>query len=100
MLDLRRQWSSLNFHGGSAKVRPGKLSSMKKPNLVIESKPDASFLNGIRSSCPAVRFKLPGNTLGDKRLLRGMFDLHFKRAHLKGDASQATARIVKEATKD
>jgi hypothetical protein len=34
-----------------------------------------------------------------KRLLRGMFDQHFKRVHLREDASHAAPRIMREAPK-
>jgi Fe-S cluster biogenesis protein NfuA len=73
---------------------------MNKPDLVITSSPDDGFLEGHCSSCHSVKFTLQGNTMHHKMLLRGMFDQHFKRVHLREDASQAAARIVREATKD
>jgi hypothetical protein len=71
---------------------------MKKPELVITSSPDDGFLAGHCSSCHSVKFKLQGNTIDHKKLLRGMFDQHFKRVHMREDASQAATRIVREAT--
>jgi len=72
---------------------------MKKPELVIESQPDDDFVRGVAQSCPQVRFHLTGNTLEQKTLVRRMFDNHFRKVHMQEDASQAAARIVKEATK-
>jgi hypothetical protein len=71
---------------------------MNKPELVITSKPEDDFLTGGCSSCPTTKFKLTGNSLEQKKMLRGMFDNHFRRVHAKEDASQAAARIVREAT--
>jgi hypothetical protein len=70
---------------------------MKKPELIIESKPEDDFLKGSCSACSRVRFELRGNTLDQKTLLRRMFDAHFKSFHMRENASQA-ARIVREAT--
>jgi hypothetical protein len=52
------------------------------------------------SSCENFRFRLEGNTLSNKALAGGIFDLHFKQVHMKEDASQSAARIVKEATEN
>jgi len=41
-----------------------------------------------------------GNTTEHKKHLRYMFDLHFKEVHMREDASQAAAGIVREATED
>ena len=49
--------------------------AMKKPELVLTSKPDDDFLTGSCSACGA-RFRLSGNTLQQKALLRAMFDNH------------------------
>jgi hypothetical protein len=73
---------------------------MKKPELVIESKPEDDFLTGSCSACSKVRFELTGNSLHQKALLRRMFDTHFKSVHLREDVSQAAARIVREATEN
>jgi hypothetical protein len=56
---------------------------MKKPELVVESKPDDKFIAGRCSSCEDFRFKVDGNTLPNKTLARGIFDLHFSLIHLR-----------------
>ena len=43
--------------------------------LIIESRPDDKLLVAACSAC-AARFKLRGNTLGHKELLRKKFDIH------------------------
>lgn len=53
---------------------------MDKPELIIESEPDDTFLKAHCSFCQA-RFDLIGNGLTEKELLRAMFDLHAKRVH-------------------
>jgi hypothetical protein len=53
---------------------------MKKPELVLTSKPDDDFLTGSCSACEA-RFRLSGNTLKEKALLRAMFDNHALSIH-------------------
>ena len=72
---------------------------MKKPQLIIESQPEDDFLTGSCSACSKVRFELTGNTLEQKTLLRILFDTHVKSVHMREDASQADARIDREATK-
>ena len=74
--------------------------AMNKPELIITSRPDDDFLTGGCSSCPQVKFKLTGNDLHQKQVLRGMFDHHFQRVHMREDAKQSDARIVKDATED
>jgi hypothetical protein len=54
---------------------------MVKPVLVIESDPNDDFLTGSCSICPRVRFKLSGNDLKHKELLRALFDVHLRREH-------------------
>jgi hypothetical protein len=54
---------------------------VNKAELVIESKPEDDFLKGVCSACPSVRFDLTGNTLKQKQLLRGLFDMHVRRFH-------------------
>ena len=73
---------------------------MKKPEMVIESVPNDDFIVIRCSSCDDFRVRIEGNTLAHKSLIRGIFDLHFKQVHMREDASQAAARIVREATKD
>jgi hypothetical protein len=62
---------------------------VEKPELVIESKPEDHFLKARCSVCPRVRFNLLGNTLDEKKLLRQMFDIHFRAVHARADASQS-----------
>lgn len=71
---------------------------MKKPELVIDSAPSDNFISIHCSSCDTFRVRVEGNTLPNKVLAKGIFDLHFKTVHLREDASQAAARIVREAT--
>ena len=67
---------------------------MAKPVLVIESQPNDNFLTGACSVCPRVRFRLTGNGLKHKELLRAMFDLHLRRVHspLDDDKRRGEAR--------
>jgi hypothetical protein len=60
---------------------------MTKPELILTSKPDDDFLTGGCSSCPDVQFKLTGNTLEHKKLLRVMFDNHLLRSHKHEDST-------------
>jgi hypothetical protein len=71
---------------------------MKKPEKVITSTPEDSFISIGCSSCDTFVVKVEGNTLPNKALIRGIYDLHFKLIHMREDASQAAARIVREAT--
>jgi hypothetical protein len=65
---------------------------VKKPELVITSSPDDEMLAGNCSSCPYVQFRFRGNNRRNQEIMRGMFDTHFKRVHLREDASQTDAR--------
>jgi hypothetical protein len=71
---------------------------MQKPELQITSNPDDDFLEGVCSSCRQVRFRLVGNDLKHKEMLRKMFDNHFRRVHMREEASQAAA--VRPGTKE
>ena len=62
-------------------MNPWHDGDVEKAELVIESKPDDTFLRGRCSICPQVRFDLSGNTLEEKQLLRAMFDIHVLRVH-------------------
>jgi hypothetical protein len=57
---------------------------LEKPELIIESRPEDHFLKVHCSVCPRVRFNVLGNTLGEKKLLRQMFDIHFRAVHARG----------------
>jgi hypothetical protein len=52
-----------------------------KAELVVTSLPDDGNLTGRCSACTAVKLKVSANTLQGKEVLRGLFDLHLKRAH-------------------
>jgi hypothetical protein len=71
---------------------------MKKPELIIESTPDDDFISIRCSSCDTFKVRIEGNTLASKTMIRGIYDLHFRYIHVSEDASQAAARIVREAT--
>jgi hypothetical protein len=69
---------------------------MKKPEMVIDSAPSDSFIAIRCSACDNFRVRIEGNTLSDKALVRGFFDLHFNSVHRHDDANQTSPRIVKE----
>jgi hypothetical protein len=71
---------------------------MKKPHLVILSDEADPILKGRCSSCEGVTFSLSRNTESSLALIHGMFSEHFRLVHIREDASQAAARIVREAT--
>jgi hypothetical protein len=64
---------------------------VEKAELIITSSPDDDILSGHCSACPQAQFRLRGNTLKKKELLRSMFDKHFKRVHMKEGTSQFPA---------
>ena len=72
---------------------------MRKTELIVLSDPDDAFLTGGCSSCPDVRFKLMGNTLEHKQLLRRMFDTHFRKVHVREVESQIATPILKKLPK-
>jgi hypothetical protein len=57
---------------------------VEKVALIIESGPDDKFLVAACSACPT-RFRLPGNTLGHKELLRKKFEIHCRGVHPEAD---------------
>jgi hypothetical protein len=76
---------------------------MKKPHLEITQN-DKSGLHGKCSSCDAY-FTIGGpglarNPATAMKTMQREFDKHFRQVHMREDASQAAARIVKEATRD
>jgi hypothetical protein len=79
---------------------------MKKPELLVTAHSGAGALptEGTCTSCPNEKFriKVPDNLDRADALksLQRQFDQHFKRIHIREDASQAAARIVREATED
>ncbi len=68
---------------------------MKKPELIITER-KGRFI-ATCSSCPESIFN---SELGEKDqdYFQRAFNLHFKTVHMREDASQAAARIVREAT--
>jgi hypothetical protein len=73
---------------------------MKKPELVINSAPEDGFISLRCSSCDNFKVRIEGNTPPNKTLAKGIFELHFNLIHMREDANQAAARIVRETTKD
>ena len=76
---------------------------MKKPTLVITKRADSIPIKGKCSSCPEVEFSTEGKIgTGAEHMnaLREEFKLHFADVHMREDASQAAARIVREATEN
>ncbi len=76
---------------------------MKKPTLVITKHKGSIPIKGKCSSCPEVAFSTEGNIGTAAEHLNALheeFKLHFDDVHIREDASQAAARIVREATKD
>jgi hypothetical protein len=76
---------------------------MKKPHLEITQN-DKSGLHGRCSSCDAY-FTVSGpgsarNPSAAMKTVQRQFDKHFRQIHMHEDASQAAARIVKEATEN
>jgi hypothetical protein len=56
-------------------------TAVSKPQLIVTSKPEDEFLDGVCSICRSVKFHLTGNTLERKQVLRKMFDNHVRRDH-------------------
>lgn len=71
---------------------------MKQPHLEIMSDENAPIVKGRCSSCVDVTFSISQTAESPLALIHGMFSEHFKKVHMHEDASQAAARIVREAT--
>jgi hypothetical protein len=72
---------------------------MKKPHLEITEWDNEMPIRGKCSSCADTEFTAKPRTVEKNQKLMGtMFAEHFKRVHLREDASQAAARVVGEAT--
>jgi hypothetical protein len=65
---------------------------MKKPELVIDSGPADDFISIRCSSCDDFVVRIEGNTLSNKVLMRGLYDLHFKQVHKREDGQSATPK--------
>ena len=76
---------------------------MKKPHLEVMGGHGNEPPWGYCSACEYVKFA-PDATVGSHQAqmhrLNEVFLQHFNKVHMKEDASQAAARIVREATKD
>ena len=70
---------------------------MKKPELVVREY-KGRFI-ATCTSCPESVFRSDIAT-DDRDYFERAFKLHFKTVHMREDASQVAARIVREATED
>ena len=74
---------------------------MKKATLVITKHVGSIPIQGKCSSCPEVKFSTEGKigtAVEHLNALNEEFKLHFVDVHMREDASQAAARVVREAT--
>lgn len=74
---------------------------MKKPTLLITKHVGSIPIQGKCSSCPEVKFSTEGKigtAVEHLNALNEEFKLHFVDVHMREDASQAAARVVREAT--
>ena len=67
-----------------------------KAELVLDSTPDDNFLEGHCSAYKTTKFRLTGNTMDQKTLLRSMYDSHFRRAHSREEVNQNIAAIARD----
>jgi hypothetical protein len=76
---------------------------MKKPHLVILGETGGIPTKGGCSSCKDVLFTTgadAGAVQEHQGKLEKLFREHFRKVHMREDASQAAARIVREATEE
>ncbi len=79
---------------------------MKKPSLRITKYLGNEIpVDGVCTACPDIVFQvsklpLPPTAEEGKAKLEKLFNEHFAKMHLREDARQAAARIVREATKN
>jgi hypothetical protein len=79
---------------------------MKRPELLVTAHSGGGVVptEGTCTSCPDEKFhiRVPDNLDRKDALnsLKRQFDKHFKRVHMREDASQAAARIVRDATEE
>jgi hypothetical protein len=74
---------------------------MMQPHLVIIGETGGILTKGRCSSCKDVLFTtgaIPGTAREHRSKLGKLFRDHFRNVHMRKDASQAAARIVKEGT--
>jgi hypothetical protein len=60
--------------------------SVKTTQLIIDSGPADDFISVRCPSCDAFVVRIEGNTLSNKVLMRGLYDIHFKQVHAQKDA--------------
>jgi len=72
---------------------------MEKPHLVIVKEIDGNPIQGACSSCKDVLFNTSATAFARERKenLKNQFREHFRNVHEREDASQAAARIAREA---
>jgi hypothetical protein len=63
-----------------------------KRQLVIDSGPDDDFISIRCSFCDDFVVRIEGNTLSNKALMRGLYDLHFKQVHSQKNAPRNDQR--------
>jgi hypothetical protein len=77
---------------------------MKKPTMQVTERINGIPVQATCSSCHNTTFhagsKIGGTAEENERTLKALFDHHFETIHLKEDASQAAARVVREATEN
>jgi hypothetical protein len=76
---------------------------MEKPHLVIIKEVNLTPVQGVCSSCKDVVFNIDSNVAfarENKQNLENQFREHFRNVHEREGASQAAARIVREATEN
>jgi hypothetical protein len=76
---------------------------MKMPSLVITKHSGSIPIRDKCSSCREVKFSTEGKVgtaVEHLNALHEEFKLHFEDVHMREDASQAAARIVRESTRD
>ena len=74
---------------------------MKEPHLKLMGGDGDIPLWGVCSACDGVTFPPDawvGSQLAQKQRLESLFLEHFNKVHAREDASQAAARILREAT--
>jgi len=79
-------------------IEQARIPIVKKPGLIITSSPQDEILAGRCSSCPSAQFRLRGNTLKNKEVLRSIFETHFKRVHMREFAGRPAMRLVGTVT--
>jgi hypothetical protein len=102
--DESRYWCRLKSTGLETAICLWDTNGMKMPNLQITKWHGMSPVEALCSSCRnaistfiSARPGNPGDNLAE---LKAAFDRHFKEVHMREDASQSAARVLREATED